>query len=164
MCIHTPGINEHSGLGSLTISGAQHMDLVHLEDTVTGSCVSGQCVENLHNKMEIEESMLRQKHCEPINNLPAITICDRKCCSFVNRELSFIKICPERGRYRVGPFLMPRPFGIEEESLINFCMDDDLKKGEMLFQTNFYGITRNDIMSLSPRSIINMKVQSSNYY
>ena len=54
MCIHTPGINEHSGLGSLTISGAQHMDLVHLEDTVTGSCVSGQCVENLHNKMEIE--------------------------------------------------------------------------------------------------------------
>ena len=73
--------------------------------------------------------MLRQKHCEPINNLPAITICDRKCGSFVNRELSFIKICPERGRYRVGPFLMPRPFGIEEESLINFCMDDDLKKG-----------------------------------
>lgn len=137
------------------------MDLVHLEDTVTGSCVSGQCVENLHNNMEIEESMLRQKHCEPIKNLPAITICDRKCCSFVNRELPFIKICPERGRYRVGPFLMPRPFGIEEESLINFCMDDDLKKGEMLFQTNFYGITRNDIMSLSPRSIINMKVVSA---
>lgn len=73
--------------------------------------------------------MLRQKHCEPIKNLPAITICDRKCCSFVNQELPFIKICPERGRYRVGPFLMPSPFGIEEESLINFCMDDDLKKG-----------------------------------
>ncbi|ESR37614.1 hypothetical protein CICLE_v10029037mg [Citrus x clementina] len=161
MCIHTPGINEHSGQGSLTISGAQHMDLVQELDTVTRSCVAGQCVENLHNNMEIEESMLRQKHCEPIKNLPAITICDRKCCSFVNQELPFIKICPERGRYRVGPFLMPSPFGIEEESLINFCMDDDLKKGEMLFQTNFYGITRNDIMSLSPRSIINMKVVSA---
>ena len=34
--------------------GAQHMDLFHPEDTITGSCASGQCVENLHNNMEIE--------------------------------------------------------------------------------------------------------------
>ena len=54
MCIHTPGINELSGQGSLTISGAQHLDLVQELDTVTRSCVAGQCVENLHNNMEIE--------------------------------------------------------------------------------------------------------------
>lgn len=34
--------------------GAQHKDLDHPEDTVTGSCPSGQCVENLQNNMEIE--------------------------------------------------------------------------------------------------------------
>ncbi|KAK9190449.1 hypothetical protein WN943_019054 [Citrus x changshan-huyou] len=118
-------------------------------------------IENLHSSMKIKESMRGKKHCKPSKRLPTMTSCDRKCGDVVNRELPFYKICLERGRYRVGPFVTPRPFGVQEERLINFCMDETLNKGEMVFRKNFNEISRNDIMSMSPRSIINLKVVSA---
>ncbi|KAL9413525.1 hypothetical protein AB3S75_042084 [Citrus x aurantiifolia] len=111
--------------------------------------------------MEIKDSMRGKKHCKPSKRLPTVTSRDRECGDIVNRELLFYKICLERGRYRVGPFVTPRPFSVEEERLINFCMDETLNEGEMVFRTNFNEITRNDIMSMSPRSIINFKVVSA---
>ncbi|XP_024041646.1 uncharacterized protein LOC102618161 isoform X7 [Citrus sinensis] len=117
-------------------------------------------IENVHSNMEKKDSMRGKKHCKPSKRLPTVTSCDRECGDIVNRELPFYKICLERGRYRVGPFVTPRPFGVQEERLINFCMDETLNEGEIVFRTNFNEITRNDIMSMSPRSIINLKVQS----
>ncbi|XP_052296258.1 uncharacterized protein LOC102618161 isoform X5 [Citrus sinensis] len=118
-------------------------------------------IENVHSNMEKKDSMRGKKHCKPSKRLPTVTSCDRECGDIVNRELPFYKICLERGRYRVGPFVTPRPFGVQEERLINFCMDETLNEGEIVFRTNFNEITRNDIMSMSPRSIINLKVVSA---
>ncbi|KAL9428468.1 hypothetical protein AB3S75_030459 [Citrus x aurantiifolia] len=118
-------------------------------------------IENVHSNMEIKDSMRGKKHCKPSKRLPTVTSCDRECGDIVNRELPFYKICLERGRYRVGPFVTPRPFAVQEERLINFCMDETLNEGEMVFRTNFNEITRNDIMSMSPKSIINLKVVSA---
>ncbi|KAK9225441.1 hypothetical protein WN943_010482 [Citrus x changshan-huyou] len=118
-------------------------------------------IENVHSNMEIKDSMRGKKHCKPSKRLPTVTSCDRECGDIVNRELPFYKICLERGRYRVGPFVTPRPFGVQEERLINFCMDETLNEGEMVFRKNFNEISRNDIMSMSPRSIINLKVVSA---
>ena len=73
--------------------------------------------------------MRGKKHCKPSKRLPTVTSCDRECGDIVNRELPFYKICLERGRYRVGLFVTPRPFGVQEERLINFCMDETLNEG-----------------------------------
>lgn len=70
-----------------------------------------------------------QKYYKPNKRMSAVTIYNQKCCSVIDRELSVLKLSPERGRYRVGLFLMPMPFGTNEKSLINFCMDETLDKG-----------------------------------
>lgn len=69
-----------------------------------------------------------QKYNESNKRMSVVTICNRKCCSVIDRELLVLKLSPERGCYRVGSFLMPRPFGTNDESLVNFCMDETLDK------------------------------------
>ena len=69
------------------------------------------------------------KYCEPNKRMSVVTICNQKCCSVIDREIVVLKLSPKRGRYRVGSFLMSKPFGTNKENLINFCMDETLDKG-----------------------------------
>lgn len=61
--------------------------------------------------------------------LADVHVCNGKCGGRVHGELEVFKNCPERSHYRVGPYLMPRPFDTDAEKLITFCMDENLNKG-----------------------------------
>ncbi|KAK9209275.1 hypothetical protein WN944_001639 [Citrus x changshan-huyou] len=123
---------------------AQHMDLIDVANFIIETQTSPPCSESLHSNIRIE------KCSEP----------NKKTGNVVHPKSPLNQIGAGRAHYRVGPYLMQRPLITDDEMLINFCMDENLNKGEIVFKTNFNCITRHDIMSLSPRSTINVKIVS----
>ncbi|GAY64420.1 hypothetical protein CUMW_233450 [Citrus unshiu] len=130
---------------------AQHMDLIDVADFVMETQTSPPCSESLHSNIRIEEPAVVQKCSEP----------NKKTGNVVHPKSPLNQIGASRARYRVGPYVMQRPLSTDDEMLINFCMDENLNKGEIVFKTNFNCISRHDIMSLSPRSTINVKLHDN---
>lgn len=141
---------------------SQHTVVVDAVDSGIETPASRPCVENLFTYTTIQgPGGDTKRKSEPTNKPTDLLFLNPKDCCITHRVLPIIKIRPHNARFQVGPYVMPRPLGDNEEKLINYCMDEKLNKGEMLFQTKLNGISRNEIMSLCPKSSINVKIVSA---
>ncbi|KAH9783984.1 hypothetical protein KPL71_009499 [Citrus sinensis] len=67
----------------------------------------------------------------------------------------------EHAGYRAGPYIMPMPLSNNDTRLIEFAMNVMLDKGEVLMKSKHNSITRNEILSMAPRSLVKFEIVSA---
>ncbi|GAY62464.1 hypothetical protein CUMW_218000 [Citrus unshiu] len=117
-CSGTSGcVDTHNEInGKEDSKSKEDMDCVHLLHSDIETWMPAVCVEKLHRNEQNKGCVGRLQSGMRSKRLADVHMCNGKCGGRVHGELEVFKNYPERSHYRVGPYLMPRPFDIDAES------------------------------------------------